>query len=269
MAKNRFRMTRFGLYGFILLLTLTVLAGNGFAGDKEAEHAKDHHTAHWTYEGDNGPVHWGELSPEFVICKTGKHQSPVDIKESKKADKEIAYKVDYKASPLKIINNGHTIQVNYAPGSTIAINGKTYQLLQFHFHHPSEHTFTGKDYPMELHLVHKNDKGELAVVGVFMSEGKENAAIKTIWDNLPDKVNVEKSVPSVNINASELLPQMDSLFVYSGSLTTPPCSEDVSWNIVKSHIEVSKAQIDKFTSVVGKNARPVQPINDRQLQESK
>ncbi|MBF0568176.1 MAG: carbonic anhydrase family protein [Nitrospirae bacterium] len=267
--KNRFNARSIGVYGCILFAALFVFAGSGFAGDKEAGHAKEGHQSHWTYEGDSGPVKWGELATEYAVCKTGKHQSPVDIKESKNADKKIVYKVDYKAVPLKIINNGHTIQVNYATGSTIAINGMTYQLVQFHFHHPSEHTVTGKSYPMELHLVHKNDKGELAVLGVFMTEGKENAAIKTLWDNLPDKVNEERSVPSVNINASALLPEMDSIFVYSGSLTTPPCSEGVSWNVFNSPIEVSKAQIDKFIAVVGSNARPVQPLNDRQLQQSK
>ncbi|MEO5360331.1 MAG: carbonic anhydrase family protein [Nitrospirota bacterium] len=262
-TKNRLSMRSIG--GCIAVLL--VFAGSGFAGDTGA--AKDGHKAHWSYEGDTGPEKWGDLSPESAVCKTGMQQSPVDIKEAKTAAKKNAYKINYKAVPLKIINNGHTIQVNYAPGSTIVINGKTYQLLQFHLHHPSEHTVAGKDYPMELHLVHKNDKGELAVLGVFMKEGKENATIKTIWDNLPDKVNEEKSAAAVKINATALLPKMNSLYVYSGSLTTPPCSEGVSWNVVSTPIEVSKAQIDKFISVVGKNARPVQPINDRQLQESK
>ncbi|MBF0515602.1 MAG: carbonic anhydrase family protein [Nitrospirae bacterium] len=255
--------------GCILLVAIFVFTGIGFAEEKPAGAAKDEHKAHWSYEGDTGPDKWGDMSAEQGVCKTGKAQSPVDIKTTKQANKKTAYKVSYKASPLKIINNGHTIQVNYEPGSTITIDGKTYQLLQFHFHDPSEHTVLGKSYPMELHLVHKNDKGELAVLGVFMKEGKENATIKTLWDNLPDKVNEEKSVPAVSVNASTLLPKMNNLVVYRGSLTTPPCSEGVSWNVVKTPIEVSKAQIDKFISVSGKNARPVQPLNDRQLQETK
>ncbi|MEO5359487.1 MAG: carbonic anhydrase [Nitrospirota bacterium] len=268
--KNRFNLRTDGLNVCILVVALLAYTGNGYAGeDKETGRAKSEHKTHWTYEGDSGPIKWGDLTSEYAVCKVGKHQSPVDIKDMKKVDMKIPFRVNYKAVPLKMINNGHTIQVNYAPGSTITIYGKTYQLVQFHFHHPSEHTVTGKDYPMELHLVHRNDLGELAVLGIFMTEGKENATIKTLWENLPEKVNEEKSLPCINVNASALLPKMDNIVVYTGSLTTPPCSEGVSWNVAKGTIEVSKSQIDKFKSVIGKNARPVQPINDRQLQESK
>ncbi|MCG6552974.1 MAG: carbonic anhydrase [Candidatus Magnetominusculus sp. LBB02] len=261
MMRDRFIMRTIGVQGLMLLLMLFIVVGSGFA--------EDGHKAHWGYEGEGGPIHWGDLSSEYAVCKTGNHQSPVDISETKNTPKKISYKVNYKAAPLKIVNNGHTIQVNYAPGSTISINGQSYQLLQFHFHHPSEHTVSGEEYPMEVHFVHKNDKGELAVLGVFMTEGKENPTIETLWENLPDKVNEEKSVQSVEIDASALLPELRPIFVYSGSLTTPPCSEGVSWNVVDTPIEVSQSQIDRFYVAIGKNARPVQPLNERQLQESK
>ncbi|MBF0538263.1 MAG: carbonic anhydrase family protein [Nitrospirae bacterium] len=220
------------------------------------------HAAHWSYEGKEGPEHWGEFSE---VCKTGKGQSPIDLpKEVKTPTKSIGF--NYKPGPIKTLNNGHTIQVSVAPGSTVTIDGKRYELLQFHFHSPSEHEVGGIPYDMELHLVHKNDKGELAVVGVFMKEGKENPVVKAIWYNLSDKVGVEKPVEGLKLNPADLLPADYTLYRYSGSLTTPPCSEKVSWNVLKANIEVSKEQKEKFLSVIGKNARPIQPVNERTIE---
>ncbi|MBF0345498.1 MAG: carbonic anhydrase family protein [Nitrospirae bacterium] len=220
------------------------------------------HGAHWGYEGKEGPENWGDLSKDYETCKTGKGQSPIDLpKEPKTLTKSIGF--NYKPASMKVINNGHTIQVNYAPGSTVTINGNKYELLQFHFHSPSEHEVGGALYDMEVHLVHKNEKGELAVVGVLMKEGKEHKLVKDVWSNLPDKVGQEKVVDGVKINAADFLPTDLTLYQYSGSLTTPPCSEKVSWNVLKAPIEISKAQKDKFLAIVGKNARPVQPVNER------
>lgn len=169
----------------------------------------------------------------------------------------------YKSSPLKIVNNGHTIQVNIAAGSSATIDGDAYQLLQFHFHTPSEHNARGGSFPMEVHLVHKNAAGQLAVVGVFMKEGEHNDFIQNIWNSMPaheGTVDVDTA-----INAETLLPREHEFFRYAGSLTTPPCSEGVKWSVMNHPIEISAAQIAQFRGVFALNARPVQPLNGRPI----
>ncbi|MCI4625148.1 MAG: carbonic anhydrase family protein [Candidatus Magnetoovum sp. WYHC-5] len=239
-------------------------------GHKTEGHAKEEHKgaaphAHWTYEGAEGPEHWGDLSPTYATCKIGKSQSPIDIPKVEAAT-ETAIAFSYAQTPLKIINNGHTIQVNYSPNSTITINGKEYKLMQFHFHSPSEHTLMGESFPMEAHIVHATKDKELAVIGVLFKVGAENPFIKTLWEHLPQKVDKEETVKGVNINAKQLIPTNTATYYnYSGSLTTPPCSENVNWNVLQTPIEVSQEQVDKFVSLIGKNARPVQPINERDV----
>lgn len=152
--------------------------------EKKVEEVK--HEVHWSYEGEGGPANWGNLKPEFALCGTGMTQSPIDLSSAYKT-KLNTIKFDYKETPLKIVNNGHAIQVNYDPGSSATIDGGKYQLVQFHFHSPSEHTVDGKFYDMEMHLVHKSDKGDLAVVGVFLKKGKMNKVIQVLWDNLGAK----------------------------------------------------------------------------------
>lgn len=233
--------------------------GYSIAGDKGG------HGPHWAYEGEHGPAHWGHMSKDFAACSEGKQQSPIDITAAQKEDlKDVEF--SYKPSALNIINNGHTVQVNYDQGSSIKVNGVDYQLAQFHFHTPSEHTLGGKSFGMELHLVHKNDKGELAVVGVLLEEGKENAAFKTIWQNLPKKADEKKSVKA-NVNADELLPKTRSYFTYGGSLTTPPCSEGVTWIVLKTPVQMSKKQLQSIETIMHHNNRPVQPLHDRKLKE--
>jgi carbonic anhydrase len=267
---------KFAYLIYAVLVGALVLSAQGFAEEKgkEAPHQAPHqapheagHKPHWSYSGEGSPEHWGDLSKDFEYCKMGKSQSPIDIPvKAKMANRTL--KVDYKSVPLKIINNGHTIQVNYAPGSTVTIDGMSYDLVQFHFHAPSEHTSGGKHYAMEAHIVHKSADGKLAVIGINMKEGKENKFIKTLWDNLPAKVNEEKVENGVIVNAADLLPKIYPYYYYSGSLTTPPCSEGVSWNVLAAPIEVSKAQVDKFVSLLGNNARPVQGVKDRQVMQS-
>ncbi|NOZ70046.1 MAG: carbonic anhydrase [Deferribacteres bacterium] len=225
----------------------------------------------WGYTGENGPEHWGKLSHDFAMCEKGKSQSPVDINKTYKAElQDIVF--SYKATPLKVVNNGHTVQVNYLPGSSAIIDGEKYELLQFHFHAPSENTVEGKHYSMEMHLVHKNSKNELAVVGVFLKEGRANEVIQKIWDNISPVINEENTVDSISINAADLLPPEaeKGYYHFYGSLTTPPCSEGVNWSVLKTPIEVSGAQIRKFEAVIGgHNNRPTQPINKRFILESK
>jgi carbonic anhydrase len=226
------------------------------------------HAVHWGYEGEAGPVHWGDLESEYAACKLGKNQSPIDIQQAKVAPGAAvrAIEFDYKSAPLNILNNGHTIVLNYTPGSSVKIDGKKYELLQFHFHAPSEHTVAAKPFVMEAHLVHKDAEGKLAVIGVFMVEGKENAFIAEILKYMPEKAAEKKTDEHVMINALKLLPDGFDHYFYTGSLTTPPCSEGVSWNVLKTPIEVSKAQVERYVSVMGKNtARPAQELGDRKV----
>ncbi len=217
---------------------------------------------HWGYTGHEGPEYWGELSPEFLTCRTGLSQSPIDVSDTVNADLgDIEF--SYNNTPLKILNNGRTIKINYAPGSYIKAGGKVYQLLQFQFHSPSENIFHGVPYAMEAHLVHKSEDGQLGVVGVFMKEGRHNPFIQTLWDNLPHDINKEERHHNIMLNAYSLLPHNGTYYHWSGSLTTPPCSEGVQWYLFNEPIEVSSAQVEKFVSLVQHNARPVQPLHGR------
>ncbi len=221
----------------------------------------------WSYEGECGPAHWGDLQPEFTACKEGKQQSPVDIGETSREKLE-PVRFHYQADPLRIINNGHSIQVNCEPGSTATIDGKAYQLLQYHFHAPSEHTVAGSAYDMEAHLVHRGEEGELAVIGVFMKQGESNDLIRTLWDNLPAGTGNERAANSIRVQAENLLPDARDFYRYSGSLTTPPCTEKVLWIMMKEAIGVSGEQMSAFTALYPNNAWPVQPLHGRVVLES-
>ncbi|KJR43475.1 carbonate dehydratase [Candidatus Magnetoovum chiemensis] len=256
---------------FVLFVCLTLLSAGALYAGSDKGHGS--HTSHWTYEGNTGPQNWGSLSGEFKLCAIGKSQSPIDIKDMNNSNMpEHLSKItfSYKAVPMNIVNNGHTIQVNYAPGSSITIDDHKYELVQFHFHSPSEHTVDTTAFPMEAHLVHKDAEGKLAVVGIFLKEGKkENAFLKNIWDNMPMKADEKKLDNAKMLNVKDLLPAQTERYYYTGSLTTPPCSEGVSWNVLKEPMEISKEQIAKYVSVMGANtARPVQPLNERQLELS-
>ncbi len=226
----------------------------------------------WGYHGDLGPDAWGKLTDShgqiaYPLCGEGKAQSPIDIAaKGKKGPKPKLIRFNYKAVPLKIKNNGHTIQVDYAKGSTATVDGKTYNLLQFHFHRPSEHTVDGKSFPMEGHLVHAKGSGadmKLAVVGFLMVAGKNNPALQAIWKHMPKKKG-SVTVKGKKINAAKLLPKNRSYFAYDGSLTTPPCSEGVKWHVLKQAIQVSPKQVKQFGAIFdGVTNRPVQALNGR------
>lgn len=222
---------------------------------------------HWGYEGPEGPSHWGELADDYATCKTGKNQSPINI-SGLKAASLAGIKFDYKHSALDIINNGHTIQINYAPGSSINLGGKIYKLLQFHFHSPSEHTVDGMPYDMVAHLVHRADDGQLGVIAVLMKKGKKNAVIDAIWSIMPTHAG-EKKQTDTKINVANLLPTSTTYYNYSGSLTTPPCSEGVNWMVLKHPVEVSSDQVAAFTNIFSKSVRPVQPLHGRSIHASK
>jgi len=223
--------------------------------------------AHWSYSGEHGPSHWGDLESDFAICSTGKRQSPIDIKAAKKDTSLEPIQFDYKPSPLKVVNNGHTIRVDYAPGSSVTVAGKTYPLVQFHFHKPSEEQIAGKKYDMVVHLVHQLPDG-LLVVGLLVKTGPENPAIKALWANLPATENKPSEVPGVTINAADLLPSDRNYYTFDGSLTTPPCSEGVRWYVMRTPIHFSAAQVAAFAKIYPMNARPIQPTDGREIKES-
>jgi len=221
------------------------------------------HAAHWGYEGEGGPEHWGDLDPAFGTCSTGQMQSPINIESFAKISHQ-RLDFHYQPSSLKVVHNGHTIQANYDAGSFISMNGERYELLQLHFHSPSENTKEGKHATMEMHLVHKSDAGLLAVVGVMMNEGEHNDALNSLWDAMPMHKSEEASIEAT-INAMDLLPTTGAHYTFMGSLTTPPCSEGVHWNVMAEPINIGMSQAQKFLSAVGENARPVQPLNGRTL----
>jgi carbonic anhydrase len=232
-------------------------------------HAQGHddHSRHWGYSGPGGPDHWGDLDPSYTACKTGMRQSPINIEGAKRSDLP-AIQFDYKPTPLKIIDNGHTIQINYDPGSSITVGGKQYALVQFHFHKPSEEKIHGRQFDMVIHLVHKDSAGNLAVIGLLVKSGKENPTIKSLWNNLPKEVGKEAAVAGATVNAADLLPAAHNYYSFAGSLTTPPCSEGVAWMVFATPVEFSAAQIAEFGQIYSMNARPTQPINGREIVES-
>ena len=225
---------------------------------------------HWSYSGHEGPSHWAELDPAYRACEAGRHQSPIDIHRKDVSPESLpALVFQYRASPLDIVDNGHTIQVNYAAGSFLTIGGKRYELVQFHFHHPAEEAFDGKRFDMVAHLVHKDSKGELAVVAIPLKEGRENPLIAALWKNLPRKGDHSEAHSRAAINVAELIPANHHYYSYSGSLTTPPCSEGVRWSVLQAPMEVSKAEIAAFAERYPNDARPVQKLNGREVLVSK
>jgi carbonic anhydrase len=223
--------------------------------------------AHWSYEGETGPESWGAMSPDNAACSMGQRQSPIDIRNGIKVEQE-PLRFDYKPSYFRIIDNGHTIQVNYGAESRLTVLGRTYELLQFHFHRPSEERIDGRAFDMVVHLVHKDLDGKLAVVAVLLQEGKANPLIQTLWNNLPLEKNEEYS-PKASLEIANLLPANRDYYSYMGSLTTPPCTEGVLWLVLKQPVELSAEQIRVFTRFYASNARPIQKQNGRVIKESR
>lgn len=236
------------------------------APPQEPEHPPASH-GHWSYTGATGPEYWADLSPGYATCRSGKRQSPIDIRNGIKVNQE-PLKFDYKPSYFRIVDNGHTIQVSYGPGSTLTVMGRTYELVQFHFHRPSEERVDGKAYEMVAHLVHKDGEGHLAVVAVLFETGKDNPFVQTLWNNLPLEQNSEYQ-PTASIQISDLLPTNHDYFSYMGSLTTPPCTEGVLWLVLKHPVQLSADQLAIFTRFYPNNARPVQSSSGRIIKESR
>jgi carbonic anhydrase len=265
-------------FAFVALLFLVVGCGGGHdahtpePGSADASH-EDHAVPHWGYAEDNGPARWGEMNEAWSACATGQHQSPIDLGEAKPGDiadantsfPPVALQIVHQEHVLEALNNGHTIQVNYDGGETLSIGDEAFRLLQYHFHSPSEHTVQGEHYVMEMHLVHKSDSGKLAVIGVFVEEGEHNQAFDAVWQNLPTEKDDKVRVEGVQVDIDDMLPESSTSYRYHGSLTTPPCSEDVSWIVMTEPIQLGSDQINAFRTVFTGNNRPPQPLNDREV----
>jgi carbonic anhydrase len=233
---------------------------------KAAHPAAEKHPEHWAYEGPGGPAQWGTLKPDYATCASGQRQSPIDFRETFRVEMEpVAF--DYRPGAFRVVDNGHTVQVNLASGNSIEVQGRRYELVQFHFHRPSEETIDGKRHEMSLHLVHKDATGRLAVVGLLIDAGKPHPAIGQVWANLPLERGDEVSArASLDLNA--LLPAERGYFATMGSLTTPPCTEGVLWMVMKQPVQLSPEQIGIFARLYPMNARPIQRSAGRMIKES-
>ncbi|OTQ72142.1 carbonic anhydrase [Gilliamella apis] len=220
------------------------------------------HSSHWGYEGQEKPENWGKLSPEYSTCENGKNQSPINIDHALKTEHE-NLKFSFKPSKQEIINNGHTIQINVTGDNQLILDEQTFTLQQFHFHSPSENTIKGKSYPMEAHFVYKNKTGELTVVALMFNSGEANSEIAKAWQQMPTEVD-NKATLHKTVDISTLFPKTLDYYRFSGSLTTPPCTEGVRWIVLEQPVTVSEQQIEKFHSIMHhNNNRPVQPLNGR------
>jgi len=232
----------------------------------------------WAYAGKNGPQHWGGLDEAYHLCQQGNKQSPIELADAYKSrasasrddfQPAVPQSFTYGFTDLDLLNNGHTLQLNYREGSYVVINSQRYALRQLHFHTPSEHQSHGRQFVAEMHLVHQNSAGELAVLGVFFHRGlRANATLQHILDHAPSQaVGVAKN-EKVLLNVSDMMPRSRNHVHYQGSLTTPPCSEGVRWYVLNEPVRISDEQIAALQTLLGENARPVQPLNKRVIYES-
>ena len=221
---------------------------------------------HWSYEGETGPANWGKINPDWTKCGSGTRQSPIDLRDGMKVDLE-QITFDYHQSGFNVVDNGHTIQVAVGFGNYITVQNRSYELVQFHFHRPSEERINGRGTEMVVHLVHKDAEGRLAIVAVLLERGAQNSMIQTAWNNLPLEKN-DTVTPSVTLDVNDILPAKRDYFTFIGSLTEPPCSEGVLWLVMKQPMPASPAQMALFSRLYPLNARPTQPGGGRVVKES-
>ncbi|HYG64024.1 MAG TPA: carbonic anhydrase family protein [Thermoanaerobaculia bacterium] len=250
------KITRGSFFVFLFALTVT-LAGPAVLKAETAD------ACAFGFEGAIGPDHWWEIcAPKNLTCAAGQRQSPIDLPAAPAGDL-LELRFGYHPTTLEVENTGTTIEVPVEPGTSVLKIGKEeFELLQFHFHTPSEHRLQGEEFPMELHFVHRNALGELAVVGVFLKEGAANPVIQQIWDHAPTAPHTV-SEEAGEIDPEDLLPVDRGFYRYAGSLTTPPCSEGVRWHVLQTPVEISAAQVDEFRAIFPVNARPLQLLNGR------
>ncbi|MBI2922077.1 MAG: carbonic anhydrase family protein [Planctomycetes bacterium] len=267
MLKSRSRVFTTPL--LLAVIGILPLAGCGTSGpssgaDSHGTHGGSSHAdVHWSYDGDTGPGHWGTLKEEWALCGSGRQQSPIDITET--ASQDLANIVfHYTATAGEIVNNGHTVQIDFPPGNWIEISGTRFELLQFHFHSPSEHTIAGKEAAAEVHLVHKSAGGELAVVGVLLQSGAAHPGYGKVLAQMPSAAGPAVAL-AAPLNPADLLPADPRTYRYTGSLTTPPGTEGVRWNLMTEAVELSPAQLGTFQALYPNNRRPVQGLDGREV----
>ena len=239
---------------------LAGLAEKKPAGEDKADHSED---VAWGYDEESGPDAWGKLVEAFALCGSGTKQSPIDLPRSAKQGRHV--KIAYRAAPMHIMDNGHTIQLSYDAGSRIHINGVTYELKRIQMHSPSEHTINGTVYPMELQLIHTDAKNKIAILSVLLEKGANNAELEKIFAFMPKGKKKEDSPHDIMVDAGKLVPHDKHSIQYTGSLTSPPCSEGVIWNVFKQPMELSEQQIKAFRLRYSGNARPVQTLGGREF----
>jgi carbonic anhydrase len=240
-------------------LTVALLASGAFANE----------TAHWTYDGETGPANWGKINKEFSQCESGRAESPIDVTSAKKAPTDMArVQFRYGPLPLHLLNTGHAMQFVAQPGKDmLTLGSDQYKLVQFHFHAPGEERFAGKTSPLDMHLVHANADGKLLVVAVQFVTGAPNPVLDAILNQMPSKPGDEETVDAVQIDPSGLLPAKLDYYTYSGSLTTPPCSEGVTWIELKQPVTIAPRQLEALRKMYNHNQRPAQPLNGREILE--
>ena len=244
----------------------TVGHGKPMPAAGEAAHGGE---AHWSYEGDTGPQAWGRMKPEFNLCAIGKRQSPIHIDERDTLQGPAEPLVfNYQPSDGSVVNNGHTIQVDVQGDNTLTVRGSVYKLLQFHFHTPSEERVNSRGFAMVAHLVHRNAEGQLAVVALLMDPGSANSLINKVWTYMPLDSGDRVRMPQNLLDLNELLPKDQRYYQFMGSLTTPPCTEGVLWNVIKQPISVGRDQIRLFSQLFSNNARPIQALNGRPVRSA-
>lgn len=255
-------MTQLQMRGIAVIvgIALSLAAAPAFSADKAST---------WSYGGATGPAKWSTLDKSYDMCTDGQLQSPIDIPEAKARKGALpSLLFDYQPSPLNIVDTGKMIRVNYAPGSFVRVAGKKYELQQINFHKPGEEKVNGKGHDMGVHLVHRAPDKTEGIVAVMLDAGAGNALVKAVLDNLPKDKNKESAVGGATINAMDLLPKNKGYFTFSGSQTSPPCTEDVTWFVMKTPVTVSADQVARFGRSYPMNARPVQPLNARDIQST-
>lgn len=264
------RVATIGLIGMVAsLLSAASAQAMGQAPAPAAGPAASAAPPHWSYSGEHGPAHWGEVAADDAVCGNGKSQSPINLASgTAKAGKNAAFKIHYESGAVALLNNGHTVQADVSDtADTVSLDGASYTLAQFHFHTPSEHALNGKHYPLEMHFVNKDAGGHIAVVGVFVQTGAENTLLAPVFNALPSTetpAGTHAGKP-VQVDIAAVLPKNLKAYVYTGSLTTPPCTEGVHWIVLEQPIEMSSTQIEAFKKIFHDNHRPLQKISGREV----
>ncbi len=221
---------------------------------------EEHQAQHWTYAGADGPQHWGDIDNGYAACGAGRFQSPVDLPPfSLFPDPHVS--TEYTAGPLDVVDTGHTVQLRTPGQGTLTIAGHEFSLSQIHLHSPSEHAVDGKRFPLEIHMVHEDGAGNFAVIGIFAIEALDGR-VDEVWEHLPHRTPAQERFDEVQFNPGDLLPAPTTHYQYAGSLTTPPCTERVTWKVMATPVRLRREQIESFRQLYRGNARPLQARHD-------